>query len=737
MLGSVFGKFQAMSFQKFMVSVVAICSVFGGSLAAFAANDSESYDLLFNNAKASFGAKPADDFGDVGGDLSENAESAQGGEEAGYTYEYITTTGLNLNLIDRIPDAQSGKVGYIKELLSIYRDAQNGKIVDGMELSLATFLGMHVNEINMINSGGDKLPRYYFKPEQWKKETPNYCLMDYTSKSFSKGVTSGNVSESGGYGVFQHLGSPRGTKADVNPVSVGRATSPGDVRFLPDAIATTSELFKDFFRLCCPKKYLNSDELGLSLGICNNRGGSGCGAYLMGLHSFNEYSTYCNKMNKKAAENSITVASKMFNDYFNSYASSMDTEAVSNFDTADSRSAALLIAAHSKDWYIDQFCYDTTIRYWNSTMKVYKAMYPDEYKSDKSGADLKKKLKGMVADTIKDSIKETTGDSSVTDADCSKVYGTKDYQGGRRSGSDFGGSLWHVSKERDDGVYKNQYASGKRPYYIMSVDRTNAGYLFNCSGITGRLVYARLLKVAGVNSVDPTNPTTYSGTVTTVIKTKIKTTQPANPIQTTSGTYNGELDGFYARNGVNLTGLSPDRIVVLNKAAEIADSPNWIYNMEYEGGAKGWGMCKNGHTGWRTDCAHLCYLVYRYAGFKDTLYYSTDPLHNGNKDWKKIDFKNIKPADILCHRTGDHGHAVIYLKGKSKSWVTVVEAKGESGNKFAPENEVLLDHRNLVKDGYNYNTLRHKQVDKNPSKRKKDVKVPQKEGDPHGIPIYG
>ena len=129
-------KRKGLSFQKFMFGLCMGCGVFVCSLFVFAMNDSDAYQLLLNDAKNSFGTKY--------GDFVENGGSGSVEEEESYSYEYVTTSGLNLDLIDRIPEIATGKIGYIKELLSIYRDAQNGEIVDGVELSLSTLLGMHV-----------------------------------------------------------------------------------------------------------------------------------------------------------------------------------------------------------------------------------------------------------------------------------------------------------------------------------------------------------------------------------------------------------------------------------------------------------------------------------------------------------------------------------------------------------------------------------------------------------------
>lgn len=105
-----------------MLGCLFIFSIFASCLVVMAMSDEKSYYLLLNNTKDSFGA--------FMGSFTGESHNGSAGGNSGDEYETITliSTGLNLDLIDRIPDVDSGAVGYVRELLSFYRDAQNGKV---------------------------------------------------------------------------------------------------------------------------------------------------------------------------------------------------------------------------------------------------------------------------------------------------------------------------------------------------------------------------------------------------------------------------------------------------------------------------------------------------------------------------------------------------------------------------------------------------------------------------------
>lgn len=629
------------SFFKFSLILLLCFSVIFTSVFITCSGDDAGYCLLMGSVKNAFGAFTGSF------DQTDNLFSGTSVEAGGTA---VTKKGaLNLSLIDRIPDVQTGKAGYVKELLSIYRDAQEGEIVTDKKIkpALTALLAQHINEVGTVEAGGDRLPAYYFSPSEWKKNTPGKCIYGYTSVY---GAGNGQVNEEGGYGVLQHLNTPAGTKSKVNPVAgVSRGCSPGDCRFLPDMIQTSLTNFSDFARYV-NLDYLSKDEQALIGALCNNRGGVGACSYMMGCVDYGPGSGSGNFLNmssskkytKTDVKNTISVTVKLFDDYLNDQPADLKVNDVlwiagnSNVQ----RISSVIIAQHSKNWYVDSVTYNYMVNVkWSDTSRTWDILYPSE--KSLSGQEKKKRLQDMCKNSIHESVCDATGDN-VTASDCTSAYGGDSYSRNYRSSY---GSLWHISNNRcKSGLYKS-YSNNSVPYYVSSFDFVAAGYLFVASGFIGRFYYAYLLKMAGVNSVDPTNPATYIYQTTTYV-------QPGK-----QSVFAGQLDSVYDGCHIKLEDLTSDRIAVLNTAAKIAYSGNFVY-------AYGGFIWQSKSSRFGTDCAHFCCLVYYYSGLGGH-YTNTAGLNNGNADWEYIsDFSEAKPGDVVVTRGPGGGHAEIYLSGK-------------------------------------------------------------------------
>ena len=335
---------------------------------------------------------------------------------------------------------------------------------------------------------------------------------------------------------------------------------------------------------------------------------------------------------------------------------------------------------------------------------VWKALYPKEKKSN---AEIKKIFKEHTK-TLPEAIKATTG-VTVSASECKRVYGTNGNYGGEGGYNWFEdkGGAFHVTKTRDnEKAYTRQYSSkcggSKKPFIVSGMDGISFGYLFSVSPVHGSAVYGKLLKEAGVNSVDPTDPSTFVLTAKTV--------------NTITPTWSGELSSIYNGYKIDRTKLTPDRIAVLNAAAEMAYKAPFFYGSTDGGTVGHFSWCTIGSdTGFGTDCAHYCGLAYYYAGFNVT-YESTSGLLS-SRYCKSTSFSSIKPGDILCKVGGGTHHAVIYLSGKSLSSVSVIEAKGRTGKSF-DEQVSITSNRNCS----DYTVLRNKDIDK--GKRGKARSIP-------------
>lgn len=691
------------SFFKFSMAIILSFSVVFVSMLLASTGDDAGYYLLTNGTRNAFS-------GFMGKFTERNIAAGEVSGSGGS--KTVTRKGeLNLSLIDRIPDVSFGKAGYIKELLSIYRDAQKGKIITDKRIkpALQAILAQHINEVGTMDVGGYSLPSYYFDPDAWEKDKPGKCIYGYTSVY---GSGNGRVSESGGYGVLQHLNTPAGSKSKVNPVAgVVRGVSPGDCRFLPDMIQTSLSNFGDFLNYV-NSDYLSEEEITLMASLCNNRGGAGACAYSMGLVNYTDFSKVpkTKKYTKNDVQNTITIVVKLFDDYLNNQPDDLKTKDVmwiaSNSDVQ--RMCSVIIAQHSKNWYIDLLCYNYLVQgnIWGSVLRAWDILYPAE--KSLSASNKKNKLQSMVKGTIHASIADATG-NNVSAADCGLAYGGDNYSVGYRASSYIHGSLWHVNTTRcKSGLYQ-KYSNGDAPYYVSSFDFVAAGYLFVSSGFVGRFYYAYLLKAAGVNSVDPTNPSTYVYQTTVVTR------------QSKAASFAGQLNSVYDGCKIKQEDLTPDRIAVLNAAAEIAYGGHFVYSF---GGFK-W---QEKYKRFGTDCAHFCCLAYYYSGMGETHYYYTGDLYNGNDEWEYIkDFSKAKPGDVIVTRNARGGHAEIYLSGSNATKLVTIGAHCSPKNASEVDNSVDID---LLHNMTNYgpaHLLRYKNIDK--GLRGDSKKVPTKKGD--------
>ena len=558
---------------------------------------------------------------------------------------------------------------------------------------------MHTNEVGSAGS-----TPYYFKPEQWKKGKANYCLMDYTSTSFNTIGNPGGVSEAGGIGIFQNTSGASGAKSKVNPLSVKRGTSSGDVRFLPDMIATSAN--KSSIGNV-NSKLLDSTAKSMFGGLSNNRGPGGAISCMLGVYTGYRYADTQHCSNSKLGTTATKVTVKYITDLYINYSrehTNYNAATIAGFDNDKARFASCIIALHDSDWYFNSYMLKDINAKIDDVKSVWKALYPKEKKSN---AEIKKIFREHTK-TLPEAIKATTG-VTVSASECKRVYGTTGNYGGEGGYSWFesNGGAFHVTKTRDkEKAYTRQYSSkcggSKKPFIVSGMDGISFGYLFSVSPVHGSAVYGKLLKEAGVNSVDPTDPSTFVLTAKTV--------------NTITPTWSGELSSVYNSCKIDRTKLTPDRIAVLNAAAEMAYKAPFFYGST-NGGTKGnFHWCNvGGDTGFGTDCAHYCGLSYYYAGFNVT--YETTSGLLSSKYYKPISFSAIKPGDILCKVGGGVHHAVIYLSGKSLSSVNAIEAKGRNGVSYNEQVSITYN-----KDRSGYTVLRNKDIDK--GKRGKARSIP-------------
>lgn len=419
-------------------------------------------------------------------------------------------SGLNLLLIDKLDES------YIKELLSLYRDSENGKIDNNSyHLSVGTLLGMHVNEVGFYPN--TQIPESFVPSKTsngkteilWKQkygdiEAENISLLRIDNTIKPK-LPDNGMNSSAGINCFQFEAATGCSKSLLNGVGNSNRTT-GDKYFLPDEVATENEWLSNAMRGHFSGETATQDQAASVASISHNRGAAALTMTAFGIaYSTRGNSGYVDK-SKEDASNYLKYATYMATAYNNySTSNSFDkNELVKHTGSDYGRWYAVAICAKQDDYYFSKQVLNTLT---NVSVSAWNIIWPSDKVS--STSELKNKLSPKCMDLNK-AIKETTG-KSVTTRDTSTVYGTSsDYRDApyvSQAGRDFGW-IYHVEKATSD-AYLHTYSDGSKPYVVESIDIVCCGQQMSVM-LVGKFIYGNLLKLSGLTDVDPTNPATYT-----------------------------------------------------------------------------------------------------------------------------------------------------------------------------------------------------------------------------------
>lgn len=512
------------------------------SIGAFSAVDEDGFYLMLLNTKKSIGIRT--------GLFSLNqAEKGKKGNGNGYWKRIVSSGTINLALIDKINENLSPKNGYIKEYLSMMRDNQDGKYNKGRDHGAPVVVNLGVHE-------SEKGGQWYFYQDQWKKNSKDYSFAGFTSKS--KRTNPFDSSSGVSWMQWTHGESGFDHKATIDPVNNKRGWSHGDPRFFPDGLAYTSA------NLYAAEKELSgiSDEaMGMASAIINNRGSlyrSVTGhRYYGGANDSFSKPIYYNKMTKKQRGRMVQA----LYDIFENAASNAKGGIASGGPAGLCYAMACMVKAPESDqWFLSQTAYNKVIKY--SYVQCYKEMWGSKGKSDQ---EIKNDLKKHIAKNLAESINKVNG-TNLSTSDTKKIYDESSDYG---SGYSQYGNVWYVSKYKVTGVYP------KEAYQVSTWDAVTFRYAYNTSGAPGSKYYAKLLKKAGVNTVDPTNPETYSGTTTRLVWVS---TGGDGKKKVQNYTYSEDLKGLIPDEiKIDESKLSENRRLLLVRAANMVKSKKWVY----------------------------------------------------------------------------------------------------------------------------------------------------------------
>lgn len=563
-------------------------------------------------------------------------------------------SGLNLMLISKLNES------YIKEMLSLYKDCEEGKLSNRKNhVSVRALLGMQVNETGTYN--GTKIPVSYLPFVNGK------IIWNEPYKGLSaKQMTLSNFGDKEWKALGGELYSweAKDSKKDRTPwciqggiqkASAYNKTGKPDQHFLPDIINhVDSRLNNALVQNDAENIDFTQNTLDSITSLNHNRGENGAQQQNYGLaYSLSDPTGWLNsrvapkKASKEIKEKAMGTLAELAQTYIDNMGTKADP---SNIEGSEARYVAIAVACHTKNWFFGQKTLSYVKSHLSTTKKVWDALYPEEnITGDEIINQVKKRVK-----TLRDAIKEVNGVSLSSD-DTYKIYGTYSDYSDAKTNSQYG-SVYRVTN-MECTAYKNKYPNGHYPYLVNAYDNISAGQSMSAL-IVGSYLYAHLLKLGGVN-IDPTNPDTYIQNVTTTVVNGNNNTTQKVQLSTSSA-----LSKKYSDKGIkfDISKLTPTRIKILNAAAE--ELGNTVY---------GYGIDKPYSSGNRPgvlDCSRFVAHCYRQAGCENGGV-STSEM-NSHIQYKRIAFSQMKPGDLLL----TSNHVWIYVSGTLGDDLWVIDCGG-------------------------------------------------------------
>ena len=654
------------SFGILFMFVLVFVGVIGGAM-VFSFSDDAGYLFLNSNtrrARASVVKFTTNIHKSLGGANSNDEEDSPG------------SVGLDLLLIDKLEE------GYIKELLTLYRDSYAGKFYSSQfHASVSELLGMQVTETGTY--AGTDIPKSYIPYSddkvQWGVEYNGVSadnmkllkidstIVEYLPGNGLKGGVGDNADDVTPF-CFRAASwaSLDGAKANVNGAGNANRGPMGDYHFLPDVVSAVNKRYsKVLIDLGLTSDSQVSDTLGgCVLSTQHNRGIDAVASlgYGVAYNPSGGADSYLDT-NKSGSSEMVSAVSSIATLIDNYNSSAADKSAIVNKTGASNgRWIAVALAVKADGWYISDYTYASVN---SAAVECWNAVWPN----DKAGnvTALRSKMKDKLRD-VKDAIKEVTGDT-VSAEDTTAVYGTSsDYDDCpyfTQYPSNQFGYVYHVSKIKSN-VYKNKYSNGEKPYIVSGYDIVCAGHNVSVA-MLGQYVYAKLLKLGGLTSVDPTNPSTYLEGLKT----------------DAGGTYvpSGSTDWMKAFN-IDVSKLTPAREALLNTAYNITKT-----DCKYaQAGGTMDSERKSGKTPTLLDCSGFICRAYYDTGFTGFERVPTAGYPAKTSMFSCISASTVLPGDIMVFNDGhNRGHALMYLAGRGSQVKNYTVMQSTTGGQNGPQ----------------------------------------------------
>lgn len=552
--------------------------------------------------------------------------------------------GLNLLLIDKIETE-----GYVKEMLSLYRDSYQGDLDDyAIRLSVEGLLGMQVNETGTYS--GTTIPKSYIPISgstiQWKTAYGSFPAEALTLNNINHNVIDssyrGGHSVSGGLpysvnginptggdsadediNVFQVRYSRFGIFGGSYPASningwkesTGRVSDPF---YLPDNLTYINAELQNIASKYFPSQStedLKSKVDGIDDKLWNlmysiyHNGGS---AILSNHAGMGAYYTKDKVKVSGYEEDYVTSFKEILTDF-----ESFNQNVSPKYYSSPVGRVYATVGLVTEGWVLTQNAYNFLYNNYKDSMMT--SAYNEITGESKSDSEVKSYLQSKVGSLPFDS------------STCSSVYGLdKNTLDGNKNGS-----LFRVRDRTSDA-----YNAGTNQV-IQFLNVINVGHI-QCSVYGGYYIYGSMLKYAGVD-VDPTNPSDYMNTIS-------------------DGEWkpSGETD-WLKELGVDLNKLSTNRVAYLNEAKK------WLGSWYLWGGMEAPEKDSSGNwisgNGKGFDCSRYTQYVALQSLGVDISRTTYTQIVNSNLD--TIDRTEAKPGDIIYYYNGSPSathHVAIFLK---------------------------------------------------------------------------
>lgn len=445
-----------------------------------------------------------------------------------------TLNGLNLLLLNSIKTE-----GWVSELLNLYLDAENGKVSDSQfTLPLYGYMGIQLNESNAL---AGFLPKTYLPLKDgnfvWKESWNGIPAEQVTIKNFTadNGALVANTFDeipylgaSGYYGLFQNEVISYESKSSINPESQDSSRK-SSIFYMPDCIAYINDRVSDFVNGSYLKYTgeVDKDVLAVIAASIHNAGQTGA-AFPLAWGSYPSNSLAVSMVWSPYSDVVYNAYKSLTEDFISSF--NKNTKAGSQIyypDTSRIVGAYFLCEA---GWFLD----DTGNSYVHSASGVTDTVASYLLGEGKTRSDLLSYFDSK------------TKALPISDSEARNLYN------------------WESASEsfisyHKGGIYKytpnesQSLPTGVTAPKLSVTNLESTGQMYMAL-IGAKVYYATSLKFAGVEGVDPTNPSTYLNTIS-------------------DGEWKPSGDTEWTKDwGIDLSKVSDKRRSILNTAAKFLGS---------------------------------------------------------------------------------------------------------------------------------------------------------------------